>query len=509
MKARKVICFLLMLSLICSSAAIFISCGSSDTADNAKTTTQNSNDDGGEDESDAASEDQKPQVDPPELPERDYNGTDFVILDRYDPTVGWSWSNRDVVPTDEIQTGEEINDALFMRNTIIEDKFNITITHIAFELGQLQAKLKAAVQSGSGDYDLAMPNIEIGLTGAQSGLVADLAQSDPIDLSKPWWNQRFIDDVNYQGKVFYAIGDVGIMANDATWILMFSKTLHREYGLENIYQLVKDGKWTMDKMIEMCVNVSKDLNGDGKWDREDMYGMATSDNTSLGMLYGADVKFSEKDANGIPQLSLNTEKTPTVLDKIIEVMYQANHNTFNFSDWPSIPNTHLVAQEIFETNRALFYGEVMQCVIRLRAMETDFGVIPFPKYNEAQENYTHLILANPASCVTIPVNVSDPEKSAIVLEELAYQSLVYLTPAYYEQALRGKFMRDDDSSEMLDIILANRVCDIGYTGNVGNLVSEIASMAKKGQSDFASMYEKRESSAQKALDKIISGLDER
>jgi hypothetical protein len=290
---------------------------------------------------------------------------------------------------------------------------------------------------------------------------------------------------------------------------MFNKTLHKQYGLEDIYQIVKDGKWTMDKMIEMCVNVSKDLNGDGVWDREDMYGMATSDNTTIGMLYGANLKFSEKDPSGIPQLSLNTDKTPSVLEKIIEVMYQANHNTFNFSDWPSIPNTHLVAQEIFETDRALFYGEVMQCVIRLRSMETDFGVIAFPKYDEKQENYNHVILSNPASCVTIPVNAADPEKSAVVLEALAYQSLVYLTPAYYEQALRGKFIRDDDSSEMLDIILANRVCDIGYTGNVGNLVTEIMSMAKKGQSDFASMYEKRESSAQKALDKIISALDER
>ncbi|MCL2814614.1 MAG: extracellular solute-binding protein [Oscillospiraceae bacterium] len=507
MKTKRILCFFVALSLL---ALLVISCGSSDNgkADDAKNTTEDPNT-AGDDNTGESNEQQKAKVDPPDLPAVDYGGVDFVIMDRYDPTVGWSWSNRDVVPTDEIVTGEEINDALFFRNSIVEDKYNITITHVSFELGQIQAKLKAAVQSGSGDYDLVMPNIEIGLSGAQTGLVEDLAQRDPIDLSKPWWNQRFIDDVNYQGKVFYAIGDVGIMANDATWILMFNKTLHKQQGLDDIYHIIKEGKWTMDKMIEMCVNVAKDLNNDGVWDKEDMYGMATSDNTSLGMLYGANLQFSEKDAGGIPQLSLNTEKTANVLEKIIEVMYQANHNTFNFSDWPSIPNTHLVAQEIFETNRALFYGEVMQCVIRLRAMETDFGVIAFPKYDEAQENYTHLILSNPSSCVTIPVNAANPEKSAIILEELAYQSLVYLTPAYYEQALRGKYMRDDDSSEMLDIILANRVCDIGYTGNVGNLVSEIATMAKKGQANFASMYEKRESSAQKALDKIIGALDER
>ena len=508
MRIKRIMCMFLILAIL-SSMMLMLSCGSNEEGNNSGNDKSTTADPNAGDEVTETTEEQKPTVNPPDLPANDYGGTNFVILDRYDPTVGWSWSNRDVVPTDEIQTGEEINDALFLRNSIVEDKYNITITHVSFEVGTIQSKLKASVASGNGDYDLVMPNIEIGLSSAQQGFIADLTQSAPLDLSNPWWNQRFIDDVSYQGKVFYAIGDVGIMANDATWILMFNKTLHKEYGLEDIYSIVKSGKWTMDKMLEMCVNVSKDLNADQKWDRDDMFGMATSDNTTIGMLYGADVSFSAKDPDGIPQLSLNTEKTTNVLEKIIQVMYQENHNTFNFSDWPSIPNTHLVAQEIFETNRALFYGEVMQCVIRLRAMETDFGVITFPKYDEAQEQYTHVILSNPASCVAIPVNASDPEKSAAVLEDLAYQSLMYLTPAYYEQALRGKFIRDDDSAEMLDIILANRVCDIGYTGNVGNLVSEFMTMAKKGQANFASMYEKREAAAQKAMDKITTALGER
>ena len=503
MPTKKILCVLLLLSL---ALPLFLSCG--DGGGDKKTTGEDvsAEADGG---GDAAAETTKEVVKAPELPERDYNGTDFVILDRYDPTPGWSWSNRDVVPTDETATGEEINDALFIRNTNVEDKFNLTITHVPVELGQLQSKLKAAVMSGNGDYDLVMPNFEIGLSAAQTALTANMADYDPLDLSYPWWNQRMISETGYQGKVFYAIGDVGIMANDATWILMFNKTLHKNQGLENIYQLVKEGTWTMDKFNELCVNVSADLNGDGKFDRYDMYGMATSDNTIFGLLYGANVKFSEKDASGIPQLSLNTERTPSVLEKIMVSMYPPNNVTYNFSDSSGIASPHLVAQEIFEDNRALFYGEVMQCVIRLRGMETDFGVLPFPKYDIQQTNYTNLILGSPASTVAIPISVSDPEKSAIVLEELAYQSMLYLTPAYYEQALRGKYMRDDDSSEMLDIILANRVCDIGYIGNVGSLVSEFVALAKKGKSDFASMYEKREATAQKALDKIITALEDR
>lgn len=507
-KAIRVLSIFLILLILSISVLTFASCGgaSGDNQGKKEGNTTESSDIAGNAGEEIADE-AKETVKPPDLPERNYGGSDFVILDRYDPTPGWNWGNRDVIAEEE--NGEDINDAVYRRNSIVEDKYNMRLTHVSFELGQIQSKLKTSVQAGNNDYDLVMPNLEIGLAAGQTGLTVDLAQADPIDLTNPWWNQRMINETGFQGKVFYAIGDVSVMANDATWILMFNKTLHKDYGLENIYQLVKDGKWTMDRMLEMCVNVSRDLNSDGVWDREDMYGMATSDNTSIGMLYGANIKVTEKDKDGIPVLSMNTERTMTALEKIIAVMSQASHNTFNFSDWPSIPNTHLVAQEIFEGNRALFYGEVMQCVIRLRAMETDFGVIPFPKYDENQENYTHLILSNPASCVAIPNGVSDPEKSAVILEEYAYQSLIYVTPAYYEQALRGKFIRDDDSSEMLDIILANRICDIGYIGGVGNLPSEFMTLAKKGQTDFVSMYEKREASAQKALDKIISTLWER
>ena len=505
MYSKKLLCVSLMLAILLSLAAMFASCG--DKADDASNKKDNGTEAGTETGEDGA-EATKEVVAPPDLPERDYGRTDFVILDRYDPTPGWSWTNRDVLPTDETATGEEINDALFIRNSIVEDKYNITLTRVSVEIGALQGKLKSSVLSGDGDYDLVMPNFEVGLSAAQTALIADLAQSDPLDLSRPWWNQRLIAETGYQGKVFYAIGDVGIMANDATWILMFNKTLHKNQGLEDIYSLVKTGKWTMDKFNELCVNVSADLNGDGKFDENDMYGIATSGNTILGMLYGGDVKFSEKDSSGVPQLSINLPKTTDILDKIIEIMYPANNNAFNFDDWTSRPTPHIIAQDIFEDNRALFYGEVMQCVIRLRAMETDFGVIPFPKYDEGQKDYAHLILSSPASTVAIPASVNDPEKSAIVLEELAYQSMIYLTPAYYEQALRGKYMRDDDSSEMLDIILANRVCDIAYIGNAGNLVSEFLNLAKKGQTDFASMYEKRENAAQKALDKITEALSE-
>jgi hypothetical protein len=160
-------------------------------------------------------------------------------------------------------------------------------------------------------------------------------------------------------------------------------------------------------------------------------------------------------------------------------------------------------QPIFESGRSLFYGEVMQCIIRLRAMEIDFGVIPFPKLDEDQEEYNHFIHVT-ACMVSVPLTNPDTEKAGIILEAMAAKSKYTLQKAYYDICLQGKFMRDEESSAMLDIILKTRNYDIGYIYNWGNLFTSFRTCITKGDTDFASKYAKAETAAIKAMDKTVT-----
>lgn len=44
-------------------------------------------------------------------------------------------------------------------------------------------------------------------------------------------------------------------------------------------------------------------------------------------------------------------------------------------------------EDTFSSGRALFCGEVLQCARRYRGMETDFGILPYPKYDSEQKDY--------------------------------------------------------------------------------------------------------------------------
>ena len=70
----------------------------------------------------------------------------------------------------------------------------------------------------------------------------------------------------------------------------------------------------------------------------------------------------------------------------------------------------------------------------------------------------------------------DPTRSGIVLEYLAAKGQEIVRPAYYDIALNGKSVRDEESSAMLDIIFASRVYDIGAYYKIGTYNSELGGM---------------------------------
>ena len=166
-------------------------------------------------------------------------------------------------------------------------------------------------------------------------------------------------------------------------------------------------------------------------------------------------------------------------------------------------------KNMFMEDRVLFYGEVLSYVINIREMETAFGVLPIPKYDEMQEEYYTYCNAI-ASTATVPKTGASEELGMItsVLEGMAIQSYIQVTPAYYDIALSRKYTRDDESAEMLDIALANRVYDIGRIYSLGGIGSIFQTLASSGSTDFASSLAKSEKAAKKMLDRIVKDYTE-
>ena len=418
----------------------------------------------------------------PDLPDITFDDQSFTILTSGVMDAGQDWVTYDIWV--ESMNGEVINDTVFERNLYLEDTYKIKFAEYKTE-GSTFEEIKKEVQADSGLFNAAMINIENSATLAQTGFLHNLYAASYIDTSMPWWDQRAVTDLEILGKLYLLTGDITVIDNDATWVLMFNKQMHQNYQLDNLYDLVRENKWNYDIMLEMVSSAASDLNGDGKmtW-QDDQFGFITSGDSGYGLMYASGEKLVTTDADKNIVSLKDAERLSGVVEKASLIM--ANKGlTFQTGYESTLPDD---IRAMFEEGRGLFYGEVMQCIIRMRASETDFGLIPWPKYDETQEEYYNWIHTTAGRGVVIPTSQDDLEIAGVILEAMAAKSMYTVTPAYYEVSMTYKFMRDTESAEMLDIILQSRIYDLGRIFNFGNVVTNIAGIINQGTGNFASTW---------------------
>nr|MBQ4318886.1 extracellular solute-binding protein [Clostridia bacterium] len=434
----------------------------------------------------------------PDLPDVKFDGYEIPFLVRGESYN--EWASQDIYAAEE--NGEPVNDAVYRRNAFLEEKYDIKIAQVG--ASDVPTEAKTSIAAGDDLFDVVMAsNVETTTVLAAGGYIVNMDNVPYIDQTQPWWDQRSIEQLTMAGKRFYMTGDLSIMANDATWILMFNKNILESFSLDDPYRIVEDGTWTFDVMLDMMTKVAGDVNGDGIVSPiDDRVGLATHNSSIEGFFFASGANIVTKNSDDIPELTMNNERLIGVLEKSIELMANPNITFNNSSNKFGLSNHLEHLQPVFQEGRSLFYGEVVQCIIRLRAMEIDFGVLPFPKYDEEQEEYNHFI-HNTACMVAIPKTNTNLERTGIILEAMAAESKYTLQPAYYDICLEGKFMRDEESHSMLDIIFSTRNYDIGYIHAWGGLFEAFRTCVLSGKTDFASSYASKEAAAISEMDKSI------
>lgn len=430
----------------------------------------------------------------------DFGGRDFHFL-LYGTGAEISWSVFDVIA--EEATGEGINDAIYNRNMTINEKYNIEITGI-MESGASNT-LSNAVRAGDSTYDATFLDTYASASAAQSGILMDYGMLPDIDVTRPYWDAHCVSDLSIGGKVYFLTGDISTIDKKATWILMFNKSLVNDFDLESPYDVVNEGRWTIDKFQEMSADVSSDLNGDGEMTKEDQYGLATTPDTVHGLFYSCGGRYIQKDENDLPIFDMDVELCTSILETTGKILAN-QQNTLLTTRIKNSSDTIADIKNCFIEGRSLFYGEVMFHVSGLREMADDFGIIPMPKLNEEQAEY--VTYTNPAGpMLLVPMTTKNTTCTGKVLESLASESHRTLTPAYYDIALKGKYARDTDSAAMLDIIFANRVYDLTQAYGWGSMPTSYKDLAVKGSTDLASLVASKQSSFDAAIDKFVSAFE--
>jgi len=441
-----------------------------------------------------------------EAPVKDFEGYEYRILSR---GASYSlWEGRDADAAEE--NGDLINDAVYRRNRIIEEKFNITIVNK--DSADISGSASKAIKSNSDEYDIMMGPLSSNFANTLSmgGMLADLKNIPYLDLSKPWYDQKANEQLTIMHKLYVTISDIGIVDKDATWSYLFNKKLVTDFALENPYQLVKEGKWTIDKMLEMCKDISRDLDGDGKMTVDDMYGYAGETYNLYIALLSAEINIITKDANDLPVYAGLNDAGVNAFQKLI-VMFGDKNLTLRADDYygsgKEVWGGNGIMDTAFKENRILFFDTSMARVTFYRNMDADFGIIPPPKRDEAQKDHISTVSVMSTNSLCIPVTVSDFERTGSITDALAAESHYRLIPAYYELQLKTKLARDDESGEMLDIIFAGRKFDLGLLYNWGGVTDVFANAMQKNSADIVSALEKIQAKVITQIEKTVDAYE--
>lgn len=430
------------------------------------------------------------------LPEMDYEGYKFHMLLR--PLERWT---KDMYV--EESEGDIVDDAIFERNSRVSEEYNVVFTYQHSSNSNHETDGKTSILADDDAFDLIMAHGCAAFEYANQKLLLNWNVDLPcINLDAPWWDQDARQNLSINNKLYVMTGDISYCAMGAANVMLFNKVIFDKYNLEYPYQMVRDGKWTYETWDAMARSGSVDLNGDNKYRKDDdQFGYVTQKWVGAAQAFATSgLRVLEKDADDIPYISLNSEKTVGVFNRYFDLI----DSNCSYVDTGDVSYSADFIT-IFNESRALFADMNMHDVIALRGMDADFGIVPWPKYDENAEYCTN-VDAGTNMCI-VPLTASDPERTSIILESLCAIGYDKVIPAYFDVALQAKASRDIESADMLNIIKAARIFDLGYynataTGAYAHHFVNFISDTSLGR-NFASWYKKHEKPVQKMLDKVI------
>ena len=502
MKTKKIAIYALALVALSILALFAAGCGDKTPDDTA--TRETTDADASDTENTVSEKPEKYTAD--YLPEKDYGGYEFRMVTSkimYDLTI-----YADI----EEETGDTVNDAIYKRNRLIEERYNIRFKQIdVADLGGLLSKFKKSVMAASDDFDLCMLISREAWATALTGSIVPVGKLPYLDIAQPWYSKDVNSEISIGGKLYFAYSDECLNMFEQTLSVLFNKQMTIDLDLGNMYGLIKGNRWTIDEFFALAKTAVADLDGNGEMTDTDRYGILSQADMLFPCFWVCSgIKTVSKDQGDFLVFTGNSEKLFTVLDKAHNNLFGGEKLLFEgffdkITSYKAEPG-QMIARQVsklqFEANLGLFYVACIGMIPALRAMETDFGVLPFPKYDSAQERYYSRVIDGWINCV--PATAPDLERTSIVMESLAVESKNITIPAYFETALRTKYARDDESQEMLDIIHANRTMDLGdtfYMDAVRNIYGD-ALLAKNN--NFASAVEKNTDK----VNKILSAANE-
>lgn len=425
--------------------------------------------------------------------EMSFGGRDFQFLTMYS-----SSALKDYVRFDHEEiTGEPVDDAIYNQVITVEDKLDVEIDY--HSTTDVKTDIMNAVNSGDTTYKAVEDTNTSIATLVISNYMTDLNQLEYINFEMPWWNKNYKEKLTIADKTYLAFGDIFFEAGiKNVHLFYFNKEMCDEYNIEYPYQAVYDGKWTMDYIMNMTQTVERDLNGDGKMNQNDQWGLVQSPIQSSIIYYTSGFTTMSYDEDGYPYLDMWSDKLVDFYEKLYALDYKTE------GVWTNSQAEEDQNFEMFESGQVLLCSNFLSTASRVREVEFDVGILPYPKYEESAEYVNWPTGGNHLMGVPSDIDPDDYDFVGIVLEALSVTGYEFVRPALYENTLQGKLARDPESQDMLDLIFDTMSIDFGWihTGDSG-MGWFVNSCLTAKLENISSYYKRTESRANKHYNKIV------
>lgn len=446
------------------------------------------------------------------LPDITFDGATITFLVEGDYMD--SYKSVEIIPHE--QSPELISSAVENRNNLVSDRFDVEFEEIRTEsFGQTMDLIRNNHMGGTNLYDIVVPYIPHAATLAFEDYFYLLNDSEHIRMEMPYYDQGARQGLSINFKNYFLVGDFSILSWQVTHLILFNKDVVEENALESPYDLLTEGRWTIDKLQEMARKITSDSDGTPGMSHKDTFGYLANSNIVTSMYLASGEGLTGKDANDLPYLSVASEKGINVYNRIFDLINdkQATGHIEGFMNDATAAGTTVweLATQAVVDKRALFRASTVGGIADLGGYDCNFGVLPLPKYDEAQDGYHSFVSTIYATAAAIPKSNPEFERSAIILEAMSQASTDTVRRSYYDVLLKNRKIRDNESEEALDIIFDGRVYDIGavftwgatsiYDSNgIGQFMNEITF---QGSNTFISKFDSVKEKIQSDLDDAI------
>lgn len=448
------------------------------------------------------------------LPRTTYNGKTYTVLYRQGQQYEEEWIS------DETRKGDVINDAIASRNQAVIDRYGITLD---YESGKVSTEsfendfwAKVTTNRTDDIYQLlAGYTYRLAKVSVQGYCLNWLnpEQIPEVDTTAEWWDGDFIQAAKYNGCTYIATGPLSLTDMYSSACIFFNKDLLNQYkgpnATDELFELVQNGGWTLDKLIEYAKDCTETVEGDETGENT-IFGLTTTQSTMIdAYIYASDITMTYRDTSGVIKLTkADSNNRILALSETLKDLYKSGNAKLTSSLTPE--HVQLLCE-----GKAVFAAGTLSSAkdIQTYASSLQYGVIPYPKYNEEQEEYhTYKLDYKTGFCIPRAVlEHGNQEFVGTITEALAYYSNKFVKPALYEKVLTHKLVQDRNSSESIDKILNGGLYEFAniyaYAWGDNESPAHLLRKVVQNKLDFSSEYSaKYKGNGKGTYEKLLTAL---